>query len=253
MRDAILSKKLVHSQPHHYDQETVSLAQAFANQAAIAIENAQLYARAQEMATLEERTRLARELHDSATQALYSALLFSETGKKLAAGGDLAGSQHYQERAGDVIQQALKEMRLLVYELRPPELEAEGLAGALQMRLDAVESRVGMEARLITGQLQDLPVEVVQNLYRIALEALNNVLKHARADSVTVTLRSADDALLLEVADNGQGFDPDAVRDGGGLGLIGIQERVQALGGKLVIDSSPEKGTNLSVRVEVLS
>jgi signal transduction histidine kinase/ligand-binding sensor domain-containing protein len=234
-----------------YDQESLNLLQAFANQAAVAVENAQLYAKAQETATLEERTRLARELHDSATQALYSAMLFSETARKLTTAGDLQSAQHYQDRVSQVVQQALKEMRLLVYELRPPELETEGLVSALQLRLDAVENRVGMEARLSAGELPALPPEVTESLYRIALEALNNALKHAQADAIAVNLHSEGKVVSLEVADNGQGFDPNTVQGGGGMGLIGIQERVDRMEGELIIDSAPDRGTSLRVSVEV--
>ena len=90
----------------------------------------------------------------------------------------------------EVVQQALKDMRLLVFQLRPPVLEKEGLVGAIQKRLDAVEKRAGMEARLIGDPLLNLPGEVSEELYSIALEALNNVLKHAETDSVTVSIRS---------------------------------------------------------------
>jgi ligand-binding sensor domain-containing protein/signal transduction histidine kinase len=242
---------LVSQKPDLYDDEALELAQAFANQAAIAIENARLYRGAQETATLEERNRVARELHDSATQALYSAMLFSDTGKALTAAGDLQAAQHYQDRVSEVLLQALKEMRLLIYELRPPELESEGLIGGLQLRLDAVESRIGMDAQLRADDLPDLPHDVTENLYRISLEALNNVLKHAQADTVTVSLHSEGRVVTLEIADDGQGFDPDDVQGHGGLGLISMQERVQKLGAELEIDSTQGQGTRLSIRLEV--
>jgi signal transduction histidine kinase/ligand-binding sensor domain-containing protein len=240
---------LGHHQPDHWGEEEKELVQAFANQAAVAIANAELFEKAGETATLEERTRLARELHDSATQSLYSATLFSEAGQELAAAGDLESTQHYLSRVSEVIHQALKDMRLLVYELRPPVLEKEGLAGALQRRLDAVEKRAGMEARLISDELPPLPDRVVDGLYRIAQEALNNVLKHAEADAVTVTIRSEGETVTLEVLDDGQGFDPEAARDGGGMGLVGMEERAAQLGGLLSIDSIPHQGTKVKATV----
>ncbi len=242
---------LGHRQPDSFDRKTMALAQAFANQAAVAIANAELYERAGEEATLEERTRLARELHDSATQSLYSATLFSEAGKELAAVGDLESTQHYLSRVGEVVHQALKDMRLLVYELRPPVLKKEGLVGALQRRLDSVEKRAGMEARLISDELPPLPDQMVDGLYRIAQEALNNVLKHAEADAVTVTIRADGDTVTLEVVDDGQGFDPEAARDSGGMGLVSMRERAAKLGSDLFIDSVMNQGTKVQVAVEL--
>jgi signal transduction histidine kinase/ligand-binding sensor domain-containing protein len=240
---------LAHRQPDCFDRRTMALAQAFANQVATALVNADLYERAGEAATLEERTRLARELHDSATQSLYSATLFSEAGKELAAVGDLESTQHYLSRVSEVIHRALKDMRLLVFELRPPVLEKEGLVGALQRRLDAVEKRAGMEARLISDALPPLPDEVADGLYRIAQEALNNVLKHAEADAVTVTIRSGGDTVTLEVVDNGQGFDLDEARSSGGMGLVSMGERAAQLGSELTIDSPLNRGTSIKVAV----
>jgi signal transduction histidine kinase/ligand-binding sensor domain-containing protein len=240
---------LAHRQPDFFDRRMVALAQAFANHSAIALVNAELYEQAGEAATLEERTRLARELHDSATQSLYSAALFSEAGKELAAVGDLESAQHYLSRVSEVVHQALKDMRLLVFELRPPVLEKEGLVGALQRRLDAVEKRAGMEARLISDALPPLPDEVVDGLYRIAQEALNNVLKHAEADAVTVTVRSGGDTVTLEVVDNGQGFDLDEARSSGGMGLVSMGERAAQLGSELTIDSPLNRGTRVKLTV----
>jgi signal transduction histidine kinase len=240
---------LGHRQPDSFDRKTMALAQAFANQAAVAIANAELFERAGEAAALKERTRLARELHDSATQSLYSATLFSEAGRELAAAGDLESAEHYLSRVGEVVQQALKDMRLLVFELRPPELDREGLVGVLQRRLDAVEKRAGMKARLISDDLPPLRDEVTEGLYRIAQEALNNTLKHAEAEAVTVTIRSDGETLSLEIVDDGRGFDPEAARSGGGMGLVSMEERAAQLGGELVIKTVPGEGTRVKVTV----
>jgi PAS domain S-box-containing protein len=198
-----------------------------------------------------ERSRLARDLHDSTTQALYSALLFSETEKKLAQAGDLQGAGYYQTRVSEVIQQALRELRLLVFELRPPVLEQEGLVGALRLRLDAVENRSGVEARLYADELPPLPGKVTENLYRITLEALNNGLKHAQAEHVVVRFGFEGEAVTLEVVDDGRGFDPEAARDQGGFGLVSMRERVDRLGGELTIRSGPDEGTTVRVVVQM--
>jgi signal transduction histidine kinase len=240
---------LGHHQPNCWREEEKELVQAFANQAAVAIANAELYEKASKTATLEERTRLARELHDSATQALYSATLFSEAGRVLAQAGDLESAQHYLSRVGDAVHQALKDMRVLIFQLRPPVLEKEGLVGALEQRLNAVEKRAGIRARLITDEVSPLSDSVTDGLYHIALAALNNALKHAEADAVTVTIRSDGETMTLEVVDDGHGFDPQAVQDGGGMGLVSMRERAAKLGADLVIDSAPGEGTRVRVSV----
>jgi signal transduction histidine kinase/ligand-binding sensor domain-containing protein len=242
---------LGHHQPNRWGEDEKELVQAFANQAAVAIVNAELYEQAGQTAALEERTRLARELHDSATQALYSATMFSEAGKELAAAGDLESAQHYLSRVGVAVHQALKDMRVLIFQLRPPVLEKEGLVGALQQRLNAVEKRAGIEARLITDEVPPLSEGVTDGLYHIAQEALNNALKHAEAEAVTVTIRSDGETVALEVVDDGHGFDPEAVRDGGGMGLVSMRERAANLGGDLVIDTAPGEGTRVRVSVSV--
>ena len=169
----------------------------------------------------------------------------------MAAAGDLDRVEGYLERLGDISQQALKEMRLLVYELRPLVLKREGLVGALQQRLDAVEKRAGVDARLLVEGEVELPALVEEGLYRIAQEALNNVLKHAAATSVTVTVRSEGDHAELEIADNGTGFELDAMIDQGGMGLVSMRERVEKMGGSFAVLSAPAEGTRVRVKVEV--
>jgi signal transduction histidine kinase len=150
---------------------------------------------------------------------------------------------------GEVAQQALKEMRLLVYELRPPALEEEGLLGGLHRRLGAVEKRSGVEASLIADAVVDLPAAVEEGLYRIAQEALNNALKHAGATSVIVYFRIFDEQVELEVTDDGQGFNPDAIVAGGGMGLTSMRERAARMGGELQVLSAPGDGTTVRARV----
>jgi signal transduction histidine kinase len=241
----------IHQEPGYYQVGDLQLAQAFANQVASALENAQLYEQAQATAATEERNRLARDLHDSAAQALYSALLFSATGQKLAARGDQAEAEYYQGRVNQVIQQALKDMRLLVFQLRPPVLEAEGLFGALRLRLEMVENRSGVEARLYADDIPPLPGDVAEELYRIAIEALNNALRHAQADNITVKLELVGEVVGLEVSDDGQGFDPATIIGQGGLGTTSIQERANELGADLTIDSALGQGTTVRVAVTI--
>ncbi len=215
----------------------------------LAIENTRLVAAAQDKAVLEERQRLARDLHDSVTQALYGVTLHAEAATRLLASGDLATVAEYLRELQDTAQEALEEMRLLIFELRPPVLEQAGLVAALQARLDAVVGRANLETKLIADGVRILPAVVEQALYRIAQEALNNALKHAHARRITAHLRQAQSSVILEISDDGVGFDSAATRETGGLGLYGIAERVAQLDGKLIVQSAPRAGTR--VRVEV--
>lgn len=250
---------LLKSPAHPLNVEEMALLASVADHIGVAVENARLRRQAQHAAILEERERLSRELHDAVTQSLYGATLMAETGKRLAKAGDIAQASHYLERLGETTQQALKEMRLLVYKLRLPALEKEGLIGALQRRLDAVEKRAGVDARLLIkddGHAQGaLPERVEKAFYRIAQEALNNSLKHAHATTVTVQIAirpcadGREQRVILDVADDGRGFDLQAVADAGGMGLSNMRERAEQLGGDLTIESSPGQGTR--VRMEM--
>ena len=149
----------------------------------------------------------------------------------------------------DTAQEALREMRLLIFQLRPPVLEKEGLVTALQARLEAVEGRAGLETEFKVEGEERLPPEIEEGLYRIAQEALNNALRHAQAHRITVYLYQDERTVILEIADDGIGFDPTTAREQGGLGFPGMEERATQLGGRLTVKSSPGEGT--SVRLEV--
>lgn len=232
-----------------FTPEEVLVLQSLGDQIAVAIENARLYERSRALAVVEERNRLARELHDSVTQSLYGLVAFAGAGQEVIGAGDGKRAREYLTRIEDAAQKALKEMRLLLYELRPPMLEKEGLVGALQQRLNAVESRAGLQVRLVVDGEIDLPASVEDGLYRIAQEALNNALQHAAATSVTVRLQRDAEGLELEVEDDGVGFEVAAAADRGGLGLASMRERAQALGSQLDIRSQPGAGTTVKVRV----
>jgi PAS domain S-box-containing protein len=222
---------------------------ALAQRATLAIKNAQLYEQAQRAAILEERQRLARELHDSVTQSLFGLMVFAESGGQLAPTQTAEQATAYWREAREMAQQTLKEMRLLVHELRPSALRTAGLVGALQQRLDTVEKRAGMRTTLLADCLPALPPAVEEGLYRIAQEALNNALKHALATEVTVRLVAEGGRVTLMVMDNGRGFDPEATCDSGGMGLANIQQRAARLGGAAVIHSMPGAGTRVETTV----
>lgn len=242
---------LYYREPRQFAGDEIQLARMFAAQTALAIENARLRAQAEQAAATAERTRLARDLHDSVTQLLYSLALLAEAGREKAARGDLPRVQEHLGEIGASAQQALREMRLLVHELRPLLLEREGLVTALNQRLDAVERRAGIEARLLAENWSDVPAPVEEELYHIARETLNNALKHAAETSVTVQLRRLDGRVQVEISNNGRSFDPILAREGGGLGLTSMLERTEKLGGQLTISSAPGEGTKVKVEVPV--
>jgi PAS domain S-box-containing protein len=232
-----------------FSAEDIALLAVIADHIGVALETARLRQRAEQAAVMEERQRLARELHDSVTQALYSLTLFAEAGQDSIHTDDLPQAEHLLGRLGETAQQALKEMRLLIYELRPLTLQQEGLAGALRQRLESVERRARVETQLVIDTPLELPADVEQSLYRIAQEALNNALKHSAATQVTIHIGMEDRILRLEVIDNGQGFDLEAFKDRTGIGLASMRERAESLGGRLLIDSVPGQGTCVGVLI----
>ena len=234
-----------------FTEEDVRVMSVFANQAAMAIEHARLQRQAEQLAVLEERQRLARELHDSVTQSLYSVTLYANAAALALAAGKGEVAAGYLSELQETAREGMRDMRLLIFQLHPPVLEAEGLVAALQTRLAAVEDRAGLQTQFRVEGERRLPIAIEEDLYWIAQEALNNVRKHAAAQHVTVHLRFTAMSVLLEVIDDGVGFDLQAVRSEGrgSGGLRSIAERTERLGGRLTHESGPGQGTRLAVEV----
>ena len=236
------------SEPDAYTPRDAELALAIARQAAVGIANSRLHERARRASALEERQRLARELHNSITQSLYSIGLYAEAANRAISGGEAEPGLSNLHEIGETAQEALGEMRLLLFQLRPQHLEEQGLAQALQSRLRAVEARAGLIVDFDCSAYERLPAETEHELYRLAQEALNNVVKHARARKIGVRLEIAAQTAKLEIVDDGIGFD--ASHSGpGGFGLSSMRERAAHLAGVLDVESAPGSGT--LVRVEV--
>ncbi|MGH3006406.1 MAG: GAF domain-containing sensor histidine kinase [Gaiellaceae bacterium] len=228
------------------DEELIGL---LAAHAAIAIANARLHEQTRELSIVAERNRLALDLHDAVSQKLFGLVLNAEAAGTLLE-RDPAAARGRVTKLQALAQEALEELRSLVFELRPADLEKDGLGGALRKHVELLR-RVGqLEIELVVGD--DLPADAVRDreVLRIAQEALQNALKHAQARRVAVTLRTEDGGLLLEVADDGVGFDPTArgIRSRR-LGLTSMEERAQRLGGTLELTSAPGAGT--TVRLEI--
>jgi len=233
-----------------FDEEDQELIELLAAHASIAITNARLYERSRELSILSERNRLALELHDVVSQKLFSVVLTAEA----AAGQmdrDLVAARAQLERLRDLTREALDELRSLIFGLRPPELERDGLEGTLRKEVEMLARTRGTDIELAVasgfstgGGDCDLAV------LRIAHEALNNAVRHAHAEHVTVRLAQDDGTIVVEVSDDGIGFDPDApdIRSRH-LGLTSMEERARELNGRLRIKSSPGAGT--TVRIEL--
>lgn len=229
--------------------EDVELLAVIADHLGGAVERERLRRVAEQAAVAEERQRLARDLHDTVTQTLYSLVLFAEAGKDALASNNLERVGNHLIRLRDAAQQALKEMRLLIYELRPLALQHAGLVGALNQRLETVEQRAGIETRLEVEGLIPLPDRIEAGLYVIAQEALNNVLKHARATQVVVRLSAGLKGVELEIIDNGQGFSNEENLDRG-IGLASMRERARSLGGTVSIYSEAGRGARVLVSIQ---
>lgn len=239
-----------------FDEIDVAVLQSLADQVAVAIENARLYEQARQLASLEERQKLARNLHDSVSQALYGIALGARTAHALlerepalADGkGLLTEPLHYTLSLADA---ALAEMRALIFELRPESLQQEGLVAALTKQADSLRVRHQIEVECRLGEEPEVSLEAKEALYRIAQEALHNVAKHARARRVTLELVHGDGQVRLAVCDDGVGFDPGGPFPGH-LGLESMRERAARLGGGLAVESSPGHGACVRVHLKII-
>ncbi|HEX2981791.1 MAG TPA: GAF domain-containing sensor histidine kinase, partial [Anaerolineaceae bacterium] len=192
---------------HGFSTEDVHLITRFAGQAAVAIEHARLYRQSEEMAVVNERQRLARELHDSVNQSLYGISMYSEAARRQVEKGNLEKVRDYINLMVETSSEALSQMRLLIFGLRPSTLQKDGLDQAIRERIRAVEDRAGVEVGFKSRVTGRLPEAIETELYGIVQEALNNVLKHAHAHQVNIHLIQSGQVVLLRVEDDGLGFD----------------------------------------------
>lgn len=239
--------RLDHRDPAHFTEQHAALAMTMANQAAIAIENARLHDRERRLAALEERQRIARELHDSVSQALYGIKLGVQTAIKLL-DDDSARLAEPLRYVNSLAEAGMVEMTALLYELRPEALETEGLMAGLEKHAEALRARHGIEVRTELGAEPEVSLKVKEAIYRIAREALNNIVRHAQATHVRIALSRGAGMIDLEIEDNGLGFDPAAVAPGY-LGLHSMSERACQLGGSIEITSESGAGTRIRARI----
>ena len=238
-----------HNQPGMFTPGMGDLAHAFANQAAVAIENAWLYQQAQVTAAVEERNRLARELHDSVTQALYSLTLYAEATRLALGSGKAETANKNLNEVLTIAREGMADLRLLIFELRPSVLDKEGLVGALQARLEAVEARAGCQAEFHVEGQPELSLDDETELYWVVHEALNNVLKHSRARHVYMDMVFQNSEIMITIRDDGIGLDVSQIGLSSGMGFKNISERLNRIGGSLNIESMSGQGTVLQIKV----
>ncbi len=216
----------------------------------LADRNAQLAEQAAELAAVDERNRLARELHDSVSQELFSLTMLAAAARRtLETRPDLAAIRLSEIEAS--ARRALEETRNLIFALRPAALDGRGLAPALRDLVAALRERQGFTVNLQISGERPLPLEYEQALFRIIQEALANIGRHAGVREAELVLRYGDDVLALEVRDDGRGFDPSAPRSPQAIGLHSMAERAEALGGQLTIRSARDAGTTITVSIPV--
>jgi len=232
--------------PYYFEMEHAELVRAFANHAAIAIRNAQLYKQAQRVAIIEERQRLARELHDAVSQTLFSANMIADS-------LPIMWEKQPENVFGQLLllrqqtQLAMSELRAMLFELRPQTLADTNVRQLLGQLLQSLASRGMVDTNLLVeGDDSDILLDIKIAFYRIAQEAINNAIQHAHATYIEVKFISGQEHFLLSIQDNGQGFDLN-IQSPGHMGLQIMQDRAKAIDAELTIDSHKGKGTMIQV------
>lgn len=209
-----------------------------------------LYEQARELATLQERQRLARELHDSVSQALYGISLGAHTAREALESQDPDQSMASLDYVIRLAEAGLAEMRALIFELRPESLATEGLVAALLKQVAVLRARYKLTVEADLGEEGALSFEQKEGLYRITQEALHNIIKHAHASTVRLRLASQQREVILDIEDDGRGFEPTRTFPGH-LGISSMRERTEKLGGTLALESHSGQGTCIRVRVPI--
>jgi PAS domain S-box-containing protein len=234
-----------------FNVEEITFINALVNHIGVMIENHQLMDETERNALKEERTRISREMHDSVTQTLYSAVLFANAGLDLVEQSNYQQVQSTMSRLAELTQQALNETRLMIFDMRPPELEFSGLVHAIQKRLEMVEKRISIHPKFSHNQDIRFDMMKEETMYWVAMEALNNICRHSNATEIEVKLVFKPKQIQLSIIDNGIGFNTKKAEDDGGFGIQNIHSRLKKYDGQLDIQSIPGRGTTVSARMPI--
>ncbi|MEV6319359.1 GAF domain-containing sensor histidine kinase [Streptomyces sp. NPDC051776] len=232
-----------------FTEEDQSLLGILAQHAAIALTNARLYERSRELTIAGERARLAHELHDAVSQKLFSLRLTSQAAAALV-DRDPTRAKGEMQQVADLAAEAADELRAAVVELRPAALDEDGLVATLRTQIQVLDRAHTAEVTFASQSVRALPAAQEEAVLRVAQEALHNALRHSGAARVGVSLVRSGQGVVLRVEDDGQGFDPSAVRRAGRhLGLVSMRDRASGVGGALSVESAPGKGTLIEMEV----
>ncbi|MFD6424823.1 GAF domain-containing sensor histidine kinase [Streptomyces sp. NPDC060198] len=228
------------------DEELLSI---LAQHAAIALTNARLYERSRELTIAEERSRLAHELHDAVSQKLFSLRLTAQAAAALV-DRDPARAKGELQQVAALAAEAVDELRAAVVELRPAALDEDGLVATLRTQVQVLDRAQSARVTFGSDGVRALPAAQEEALLRVAQEALHNALRHSGGARVTVTLTRRGAATVLRITDDGQGFDPTAVREAGRhLGLVSMSHRAHSVGGTLNVESAPGEGATIEMEI----
>lgn len=239
-------------QQRAFQTEQIELAQALTNQAMLMIRLAELSAQSRETAIVGERNRIARDIHDTLAQGFTGVIVQLEAAEDASRRGLGPEATHHVITARNLARESLSEARRSVQALRPQALEAAGITDALRALFGKLTAGVTLDVDFkVLGVARELPSEWEKNLFRIAQEVLTNVLRHAQASRLAATIAFTSDDVRLEFVDDGCGFDPAARSEG--YGLLGMRERVDAMGGRMEVQSSKGLGAKISIRLPAAS
>ncbi|MFE7272839.1 GAF domain-containing sensor histidine kinase [Streptomyces sp. NPDC057623] len=228
------------------DEELLS---TLAQHAAIALTNARLYERSRELTIAEERSRLAHELHDAVSQKLFSLRLTAQAAAALI-DRDPSRAKGELHQVAALAAEAADELRAAVVELRPAALDEDGLVATLRTQIQVLDRAHSARVTFTGRGVKALPAAQEEAVLRVAQEALHNALRHSAAEHVDVSLDRRGSGAVLRVTDDGNGFDPKAIRRAGRhLGLVSMRDRTSGVGGTLTVESAPGKGTTIEMEV----
>lgn len=238
-----------HTSIDKFTPEAVKFVEVLAIHATIAFDNLLLFKDYECFSAHEERLKISRDLHDTIAQHLYSLILYGETSRRALLDNKTDLVEEYLNEIVDLSHEAMNDLRFLIFKLRPPLLDEIGFVNAIVARLDLVEKRSGINAECYVFGEPNLTSHLENELYWIIIEALNNVMKHAKAKNTFISLHFFDNRTLIVVKDDGKGFIIEDPACSSGIGLKSIKERTALLGGEINIESTIGQGTTLTINI----